>query len=367
MTFVSSRVPPPRVAEMIGMLGTAGFLGTVLGTQLGDYLLATDVVLRSQIETMFVTAALLGSCSLVFAFLATYGQSRPAPSHRPPLTQLIARYHPGIVLLVGVAMGVGLGLPGTFLRTYAASLDIPRIGVFFGIYAPAAIVTRIVTRRLPERFGNRPMILAGVGGMVLSQLSFPVGRRRVAVGHPGRWLRHFPRGAVSLGGGRRLPAVSRSASRAGNDPDARHVGCRTTGRGAAGRRDRPLQRVLGPAGLRDHVRDHVRRARRGRRGVSRQRPSERTPAASVPNRTTIACWSCPSDRRENDARAGHGIVPQRKGDRHRDGNVSQRSEHPRHGASPPFSPRASLAGPMVRPLQGLADDARKLAARDRLG
>ena len=39
MTFVSSRVPVKKIAELVGMLGTAGFLGAVLGTQLGDFLI----------------------------------------------------------------------------------------------------------------------------------------------------------------------------------------------------------------------------------------------------------------------------------------------------------------------------------------
>jgi MFS family permease len=69
-------------------------------------------------------------------------------------------------------MGITLGLPNTFLRTFAAELTIPRIGVFFGFYAPAAIITRIVTRRLPEKFGPEPLIPAGLIGLMISQLLF---------------------------------------------------------------------------------------------------------------------------------------------------------------------------------------------------
>ena len=69
-------------------------------------------------------------------------------------------------------MGVGLGLPGTFLRTYAAGLGISRIGLFFLVYAVAAIITRVLTRRWPERFGPRRIILLGMAGMVASVLLF---------------------------------------------------------------------------------------------------------------------------------------------------------------------------------------------------
>jgi MFS family permease len=77
-----------------------------------------------------------------------------------------------MVLVIGVAMGIALGLPTTFVRTYAGTLGIAKIGLFFGVYAPAALATRLITRRLPERFGTRPMILAGAAAVVLSQFLF---------------------------------------------------------------------------------------------------------------------------------------------------------------------------------------------------
>ncbi len=172
MTFISGRVPAARIAEMIGMLGSSGFLGIVLGTQLGDFLLGTETIQRWQVDRMFLAAGLLATCSLLFAYLATRGHAHLVPPQRHPPFAVLRRYHPGTVLLMGVASGIGLGLPGVFLRTYAAELNIPRIGLFFGVYATAAFVTRILTRRLPERFGTKPMILAGIGGMVCGQLLF---------------------------------------------------------------------------------------------------------------------------------------------------------------------------------------------------
>ncbi len=166
MTFISARVPPTRTAEMIGMLGTAGFLGMVIGTQLGDLLLGTAVIHRWQIDAMFVAAAVLAGGSAGFALLATRELPVPRRAGRPPLWRLIGQYNPGPVLLVGLGMGIGLTLPGNFLRPYAAQLNVPRIGLFFGVYAPTAFVTRVLTRRLPERYGPEPMILLGLTGVV---------------------------------------------------------------------------------------------------------------------------------------------------------------------------------------------------------
>ena len=76
------------------------------------------------------------------------------------------------VYVFSLAIGMGLGLPAIFLRSYAAELHIPRIGLFFLVYAIAAIVMRVVTRRWPERFGNRPIILLGLAGMAASMAMF---------------------------------------------------------------------------------------------------------------------------------------------------------------------------------------------------
>ncbi len=170
MTFISGQAPVARTAEMIGMLGTSGFLGIVLGTQLGDLLLGTETIDRWQVDRMFLIAGMLGLCAMLFVWGATRHQPRPARRRRPPTVWVLRRYFPGTVLLVGVAMGIAIALPTTFLRTYAAELNIPRIGLFFGVYAPAAILTRLLTRRLPERVGLAPMILVGLGLLIGGQL-----------------------------------------------------------------------------------------------------------------------------------------------------------------------------------------------------
>ncbi len=177
MTFVSSRVSTERLAELVGMLGTAGFTGAVLGTLLGDFLLGSIQVNASQVQQMFLAAGLLAAVALPFAWLATRHEKRPEAVPGPSLLTLLRRHNPGIVLAVGVAMGVGLGLPGTFLRTYATELGIPRIALFFFVYSAAAILTRVVTRRWPELYGPRPIILVGMAGMIASLMLFLVVQR----------------------------------------------------------------------------------------------------------------------------------------------------------------------------------------------
>lgn len=189
MTFVSKQGADHQIAELVGMLGTSGFLGIVLGSLVGDLLMNTLPVGRSQVDQMFELAGLMGAVSLPFAWLASRTEVRPKHSPGPSLLGVLRRHHPGAILVLGVAMGLGLGMPGIFLRTYAADLGIPRLGAFFTVYAATAIITRVLTRRWPERFGTRPIILIGTSLMVISMLLFLVVRAE--------WLLAIP--AISYG------------------------------------------------------------------------------------------------------------------------------------------------------------------------
>ena len=203
MSFVSIRGPDRRMAELVGILGTAAFVGTVIGTSLGDLIVQSTPATQAEVVHMFVTAGMLGMLSMPFVWLATRREKRggdcpnfrinengtvpfaaassliPHPSSlRPPpsLLSLLRRYNPGFVLVIGVALGVGMELPRTFLRTYAASLGISRIGLFFLVYAVSAVITRFVARRWPERFGPRRIIFLGMTGMIIGVLLFLVVR-----------------------------------------------------------------------------------------------------------------------------------------------------------------------------------------------
>jgi len=117
-------------------------------------------------------AALLATVSMGFVWRATREEMRPQRRRHVPTWWVLRRYHPGAVLVVGIASGIGLGIPQTFLRTYAAELGLARVGLFFGVYAPAAVITRIVTRRWTARYGLERIILGGTAGLVGSVLLF---------------------------------------------------------------------------------------------------------------------------------------------------------------------------------------------------
>lgn len=177
LVFISLRVSPLRVTEVIGMHGTSGFLGMATGPFIGDAIFSSEASAHSHVQQMFLTAGCASIAALISAGLAGWIGKPPArrpASRRPPLLAVIRRYHPGWLLLMGGVMGMGLSLPGVFVRPYAASLAIDQIRWFFIAYNVIAFSVRVTTRRLPERLGERKMILLGVGCLALSMPSYLV-------------------------------------------------------------------------------------------------------------------------------------------------------------------------------------------------
>jgi MFS family permease len=174
ITFVSRSMPVPHMAEVIGTLGTSGFLAMLIGPMIGDALCGTEIVPRSKLDLMFLIAAGLGVFSFLCAAIATHGDAPPPRRRRPHVFWLLSRYRPGPILLVGVAVGIGAALPAVFLTTYSDKIGVPRIADFFLVYASTALVARLITLRLPHRFGVVPMICGGMAAQIISLLAYLV-------------------------------------------------------------------------------------------------------------------------------------------------------------------------------------------------
>ncbi len=155
------------------MLGTSGFLGLAIGPIFGDWLLGTGPVRQAQLDRMFWLAALAGLVSLAATALATRGQVRqPRRRPYPAWIPLVRRYHPGVLLLVALAMGLGTGLPCVFVRAFAAELGLSGITSYFLVYAAVAFAARIMTRRWPEILGIRWVMLIGLASLAISMLLY---------------------------------------------------------------------------------------------------------------------------------------------------------------------------------------------------
>jgi MFS family permease len=184
-TVIVTRFSGPRMPEMLSILGTAGFLGMMLGAHLGDAVYGELEISRAQADRMFFLAALLAASGIPLAWGATRGAKPVARRRCLPLVPLLASYHPGRLLLVGVVAGAALTQPFVFLRPYAAELSIPHIGLFFTVSALTSVISRLVLRGLDRRLGLPRVILCGLGLMVVAQVLFLVAHAPWQLAVPG--------------------------------------------------------------------------------------------------------------------------------------------------------------------------------------
>ncbi len=170
MTFISRRASAARMAELIGMLGTSGFLGVIVGTQLGDFVVSPSSPWEGDVRAIFYLAGILALVASMFAWLATRGFVPAAAAKRVSNLRMIGVFGHYAVILAGFAMGMGLGLPPIFLPSLAAHLGITRIGLFFAIYSPMAVITRVATRHIFEKLPLPTIIVASMALLIVSQL-----------------------------------------------------------------------------------------------------------------------------------------------------------------------------------------------------
>jgi MFS family permease len=177
ITFVALRVPPKRMAEIVGALGTSGFLGLMLGPLLSDWLGSGHAVPDQMVFQMFLTATGLAAASSVATWFAIQGACVPVAHERPSLLSVMRRYHPLMISATAAVMGAGFAIPATFLRPFAIEKNLTSVGLFFVVYAMTGFGARVASRSLFERFGNRPWIVVGLILLTISYLCYvPVTR-----------------------------------------------------------------------------------------------------------------------------------------------------------------------------------------------
>lgn len=158
-TYGADIVPVERRTEGLALFGVSGLLPIAFAGALGD------VVLDNYgFDELFLTAA--AAAGLAFLF------SIPLPEERPTAEQSAAR-RGFVAAIVGVSLrpvwwitGIfALVLTGyfTFLRTFIDETGIGSVGAFFGTYASAAIVLRLLFAWLPSRVGERRVLYPALG------------------------------------------------------------------------------------------------------------------------------------------------------------------------------------------------------------
>jgi MFS family permease len=172
IAYVSLRSPPGRVAETVGMLGTSGFVGMAIGPVIGDWLFANDDPTDLQIQSMFYACLIAIGLAIVLVLFSGNSKRSQTKEGLLGVLMIVRDHQPGFLLVVGMAMGLGISLPHSFLRPYVKELGIDELKTFFLCYTIVAFVVRILTRKLPDLWGFRLGILIGLSCLALSMPAY---------------------------------------------------------------------------------------------------------------------------------------------------------------------------------------------------
>ena len=181
-SFVVDLVPASQRGWALGIFGVSGFVATAVAPLLGEW-----IVRSVGFRMLFVISAMLGAVPL--ALVLRLGRPhRPAAAAPAPgwmlagLSDVLQRH-----MIVSLFFGLGSGTIFAFLPTFAQSLAVATLSLFYTAYAVAAIAVRVFGGRLIDTRGRRavivpsmflqataPALLAVVGILVARTSTVPV-------------------------------------------------------------------------------------------------------------------------------------------------------------------------------------------------
>jgi MFS family permease len=200
MVHIQNQVPASRRTEVIGNLGSSGFVGMILGSQMGDWIFRITPEGHTRFLVLFGGTVLLGLVYFGLVFTLTRGDVHRRMFRTPGVHRLLFRYWPGNVVLVAIMMGISLTVTTVFLTRYATTLGLVNgVGTFFTGYAVMAFLFRVQTATWTRTIGRHRMIWLGLAGHCFGHGVLPFVTRE--------W--HFLIPAVACGFGHALlfPAV----------------------------------------------------------------------------------------------------------------------------------------------------------------
>jgi MFS family permease len=173
---VQNQAPRARRTEVVGNFGSSGFIGMILGSQLGDLIFAATAEDHSRFYILFGLATLLTVAHGVLAVVITRGDAHVRPSETPWPHRLVVRYWPGPIVAVAIMMGVSFTVTTVFLSRMTAERGLGGIGTFFLGYCFSAFIFRVASSTWSARLGRHRLLLVGLAGhatghLMLSQVT----------------------------------------------------------------------------------------------------------------------------------------------------------------------------------------------------
>ena len=154
-SYVIDLVPPARRGWALGLYGVAGLVATALAPLVGEW-----VIRRFGFRPLFAMSAALAVVAAVFVWYLEERRREVAlpvrgfPWERGGLADL---FH--LSMAVTLFFGLGAGTIFVFLPTFAESLGVRTLALFYTAYALAAIGVRVFGGQLIDTRGRRAVIV----------------------------------------------------------------------------------------------------------------------------------------------------------------------------------------------------------------
>jgi len=159
---IQACVAAHRRTEFLGLLGSSGFVGMILGTQLVDGLHWLNDGNRVYFRHAFWAVMVCNAAYILLIWIATKGFPRPQREIRPSLLRMMIAHWPGPVVLVAMVMGLVFTVPSLYLVRFNKHAGLGGIAGFWTAYAISAFALRILTAQLSQKVGRHRLITVGL-------------------------------------------------------------------------------------------------------------------------------------------------------------------------------------------------------------
>lgn len=157
-TWVADQAPPGRLAESLGIFGTAGLSSSAAGSFLGETALN---LLSGSLPAFFsVSSALVLNGFLLSLFLPEYKDKVMKPQYG--FLGLVRRFEVFTVAMACTVFGIAMGAIHTFAAPYINEQHQISVSSFFIAYSIAAVMVRSIAGRAADKLGNVTLIVPGL-------------------------------------------------------------------------------------------------------------------------------------------------------------------------------------------------------------
>ena len=155
MAICSELSPPEKMAQSLGIIGSAGIVAGAAGP-----MLAEEVFRRYDFHAVFIVGIITVAASLVCVFAI---REKPRGGGRSSAASFTGiRRHSfwilAIIAVMPVAHGAARGAVLNFIALFGTSIGFNRIAPFFLVFSIAAILTRFGVGDISDRYGRKKII-----------------------------------------------------------------------------------------------------------------------------------------------------------------------------------------------------------------